>query len=184
MQITAVDSENNLFHVQDLFPQHLVDRILATDWFSLDYYLEEGNRKLRRRIDTSTLDWQKDWDAHLQAIWSTVQESIGCDTIFYSETGWWVDDPTYTCPMHTDGELPAALQMFWIGASQNLGTSWYWHKDTTAPRHTFSFTPNNGYIMLNLPDETGYRKLQWHAMLEPVPKNTFRLTSYSWLVPQ
>ena len=25
--------------------------------------------------------------------------------------------------------------------------------------------------------------LQWHGMLEPVPKNSYRLTSYTWLIP-
>jgi hypothetical protein len=184
MQITAVDSENNLYQVQDLLPQHLVDKILSTDWLNLEYYLEEGNRKLRRRVNVDKLDWYQEWKTHLQTIWADVQQSIGCDNIFYAETGWWLDDATYTCPMHTDGEMPAALQMFWIGANTDLGTSWYWYKDATKPRYKFPFKSNNGYIMLNLPNNTGYRKLQWHAMLEPVPDNTFRVTSYSWLVPQ
>jgi hypothetical protein len=44
--------------------------------------------------------------------------------------------------------------------------------------------PNTGYIMINQPDETGYRKLLWHAMLTEVPEDSFRLTSYSWMTPK
>ena len=43
---------------------------------------------------------------------------------------------------------------------------------------------NAGYIMINKPDDQGYRKLLWHAMLTPVPTDTFRLTSYTWIIPK
>jgi hypothetical protein len=99
-----------------------------------------------------------------------------------SATGFWIDMPTYTCPIHTDGELPGAIQMYWIGASQDLGTTWYYYKDQHSVRHSFKFEPNTGYIMINNPDPDGYRKLQWHGMLTPVPDNSFRVSSYSWLV--
>ena len=50
MQITAVDQDQNLFHVTDLMPKSLVEQILQTPWLSLDYTLEEGNRELRKRL--------------------------------------------------------------------------------------------------------------------------------------
>ena len=33
--------------------------------------------------------------------------------------------------------------------------------------------------MINQADDTGYRRLLWHAMLNPVPADSFRVTSYS-----
>jgi hypothetical protein len=35
--------------------------------------------------------------------------------------------------------------------------------------------------MINRANQNGYRNLLWHGMLEPVPRNTFRLTSYTWI---
>ena len=84
--------------------------------------------------------------------------------------------------MCKNGELPGAIQMYWIGASQDLGTTWYHYKDQNMIRHSFKFKPNTGYIMINQSDPDGYRKLQWHGMLTPVPANSFRVSSYSWLV--
>jgi hypothetical protein len=81
--------------------------------------------------------------------------------------------------MHTDGEMPGAMQMTWIG--NELGTAFYHYKDHASLRHQFAVEPNAGYLMINNPDPTGYRKLQWHGMLTPVPADSFRVSSYSWL---
>jgi hypothetical protein len=80
--------------------------------------------------------------------------------------------------MHTDGEMPGSMQLNWIGTG-DLGTAFYWYKDPAAIRYQTTFEPNTGYIMINSSDDTGYRPLMWHAMLNPVPANSFRLTSYS-----
>jgi hypothetical protein len=42
MQITAVDSEHNLFCVQDVFSSELVDQVLATTWPELSWTRQEG----------------------------------------------------------------------------------------------------------------------------------------------
>jgi hypothetical protein len=82
--------------------------------------------------------------------------------------------------MHTVGEMPGAMQMTWLGNS-NLGTTFYHYKNPSTVRHQFTVAPNTGYIMINRPQTNGYRKLQWHAMLNPVPNNQYRVSSYSWI---
>ena len=186
MQITPVDQDNNLFAVTDLMPQSLVDKITQTPWLSLTYNIEPSNRDLRRRVHNSQLSWIDEWHECINQAWDSIVAQTGCDHLEYfnldsSATGFWIDMPSYTCPMHTDGELPGAIQMYWIGPSKDLGTTWYHYKDPNTIRHSFKFKTNTGYIMINQQNPNGYRKLQWHGMLTPVPDNSFRVSSYSWL---
>ena len=182
MQVTPVDQDNNLFAITDVFPQSLVDKILKTDWLSLEHTLTEGNRLLRRQVQNNQLPWINEWHDCMRQNWQSIVEQTTCNHLKYADTGFWIDMPTYTCPIHTDGELPGAIQMYWVGSNVDIGTTWYQYRDHPDKiRHAFKFIPNTGYVMINQPKPNGYRKLQWHGMLTPVPDNSFRVSSYSWL---
>ena len=179
MQITAVDSENNLFRVENVFSQNLVEQVLSTDWLNLPWDRQEGQESwTRRRIRDSAIPWLAQWDTELRQVWDSMSQATGFKFKPYFGTAFWLDEPGFTCSMHTDGELPGTLHLTWAGP----GTSFYWHKDPDTLRYRVLEKPNAGYIMINQPDNTGYRKLLWHAMLEPSP--TFRLTSYTWIIPE
>lgn len=181
MQITPVDNENNLFRVENVFPEELVQKVLATPWLELEWDRQEGQENwARRRIRDSAIPWIDEWNTHLSKSWHKVSEQTGRETEGYMGTAFWIDEPGFTCSMHTDGELPGSLHLTWQGP----GTTFYWHKDESTLRYQVPEQPNAGYIMINMPDENGYRKLLWHAMLTPVPVNTFRLTTYSWIIPK
>ena len=181
MQITPVDQDNNLFFVKDVFPQSLVDQIISTDWLALPWSRQEGQESwARRRIENQALPWNIEWDNYCEQRWPLIGRSIGFEILNYQGTAWWVDEPGFTCSMHTDGEMPGAMQMTWIG-SENLGTAFYHYKNANALRHQFTVSSNTGYIMINQPQPDGYRKLQWHAMLNSVPPSQFRVSSYSWI---
>ena len=181
MQITPVDQDNNLFFIKDVFPQGLVDQIISTDWLALPWRRQEGQESWpRRRIENQALTWNSEWDKCCEHLWPKIGKSIGFETLNYRATAWWVDEPGFTCPMHTDGEMPGAMQMTWIG-NKNLGTVFYYYKNSNSLRHQFVVSPNTGYIMSNQLQPEGYRKLQWHDMPTPVPQNQFRVSSYSWL---
>jgi len=181
MQITAVDQDHNLFRVTDVFPHSLVEKILTTDWMNLPWQPQEGQENwARRRINNQALEWNQEWDQCCQELWPDIGATLDSPIEKYQGTAWWVDQPGFICSIHTDGEMPGAMQMTWIG--HNLGTAFYHYKDSAAPRHQFEVVANAGYIMINNPDTTGYRKLQWHGMLTPVPADSFRVSSYSWLI--
>ena len=180
MLIEPVDQECNLFRVTDVFPQHMVDLVMTESWLTLPWQRQPGQETwLRRRIDNTAIGWADQWDRHLQMLWPQVAASLNIKIADYQGTAWWLDEPGFQCAMHTDGEMPGSLHLIWSGP----GTSFYWYKNTDSLRYRVPAEANSGYIMLNLPDATGYRKLQWHAMLDPVPQGTFRLTSYSWIIP-
>ena len=185
MQITAVDSEHNLFCVQDVFSSELVDQILATPWMDIAWQEHiPGQFRPRRKIQNSALPWIKEWDAACEKLWPTLETILKTKLLVYHGTAWWLDEPNYINELHTDGNLPGAMQLFWVGALPTLGTAFYHYKRPDCIRHQFIMAPNSGYIMLNPADSNGFKKLLWHGMLTPVPKNTFRLTSYTCLIPQ
>jgi hypothetical protein len=165
MQIIPVDEYKNLFKISNVFPYHIVEKVLFTPWMALSWQRQQGQETwLRRRINDT--------------------EEVGRDIGEYIGTGWWLDEPGFTCAMHTDGEMPGSLHMTWIAAVPELGTAFYNYKDENSLRHQFLVQANTGYIMINVPDESGTRHLQWHAMTTPVPAGTYRLSSYTWLQPK
>ena len=178
MQITAVDLDHNLFRVTDVFPQSLVQKVLATDWANLPWRPQEGHRK-RRLVENVSLEWNQEWHQYCEELWPKIGTALNRAVSQYTGTGWWIDEPGFVCDMHTDGEMPGAMQMTWIG--DDLGTAFYHYKDPAALRHQFAVKPNAGYLMINNADPMGYRKLQWHGMLTPVPANSLRVSSYSWI---
>ena len=151
MQIIPVDSEHNLFQVQDVFSSELVDQVLATPWPELAWSRQEGQENWsRRRIKDSAISWLPQWDQELGQSWTKIQQQLDIKLAPYCGTAFWLDEPGFTCSMHTDGELPGSLHMPWIGT----GTSFYWHKDPETLRYQVPTQPNAGYIMINRADST------------------------------
>lgn len=179
MQITPVDQENNLFRVENVVSAELSQQVQATDWLSLPWARQPGQENwARRRIVDSAIPWISQWHEEMNCLWPKISNILGTAIAPYCGTAFWLDEQDFTCGMHTDGELPGSLHMTWVGP----GTTFYWHNDPGTVRYQVPSQPNAGYIMVNQPDATGYRKLLWHAMLTPV-KN-FRITSYTWIQPQ
>lgn len=185
MIIKPVDDEYNLFRVEQAVDQSLVDNIMSTDWLNLPWQRQEGQENWsRRRIDNTALPWIDQWHAYMRHIWPDVEHQLGIQIHDYTDTAFWIDEPGFTCTMHTDGEMPGSLHLTWIGSKDTHGTAFYWYKDPGTLRYQVPMSPNSGYIMINKANDQGYRKLLWHAMLTPVPINTIRLTSYTWIVPK
>lgn len=179
MQICAVDQENNLFRVENVISDQLSQQVLATDWLSLPWTRQQGQENwARRRIVDNAIPWVSQWHRELSQAWPEIQRQLGVKLAPYYGTAFWLDEQDFTCSMHTDGELPGSLHMTWTGP----GTTFYWYRDPASVRYQTPSQPNSGYIMINQPDATGYRKLLWHAMLTPV--ENFRVTSYTWITPQ
>jgi len=179
MQITAVDQDHNLFRVTDVFPHSLVEKILTTDWMNLPWQPQEGQENwARRRIVDTAIPWIDQWHEEISSQWSYIEQQVGRKLHPYFGTAWWLDEPGFTCSMHTDGEMPGSMHLVWRGP----GTAFYWHKDPATLRYQTPAQPNAGYIMINQADDSGYRKLLWHAML--TPSDSYRITSYTWTHPQ
>lgn len=185
MQITSVDKHNNLFLVKDLIPQSIVEKILFTPWMELKWARQEGQETWnRRRIDHDDIPWQNEWDECLSNFWPELEKILEMPLFKYTGTAWWVDEPGFTVPIHTDGTMPGAIQMSWIADNADLGTVFYNDQAGESVRYKFLAEVNTGYMMINVPDINGQRHEQWHGMSTPVPEGTFRVHSYSWIKPR
>ena len=181
MQVTAVDQENNLFRVGHAVTNSLVDKVLTTDWLALPWERQQGQELwARKRVINSVIPWINEWHTCLEQAWPSLEKQLGIKIQPYQGTAFWIDEPGFTCSMHTDGEMPGSLHLTWQGP----GTTFYWYKDPSSVRYQVPSHPNSGYAMINQANDTGYRPLLWHAMLDPVPANSLRLTSYSWITPR
>ena len=49
MKITSVDEQYNLFLVEDIYPQDLLDQVAQEDFMSYDWELQEGQLDWPRR---------------------------------------------------------------------------------------------------------------------------------------
>ncbi len=184
MQIIAVDQDQDLFSVSHIVSQDLEQKILSTPWIELDFVRQEGQENWpRRRILEHQLPWLDQWQQEISDHWPLLETHLQVRLEPYAGTAWWIDEPGFTCAIHTDGEMPGSLHLSWIGDT-NLGTTFYHSKNSEHVRFCQEFGPNLGYAMINQANSQGYRHLQWHGMLVPVPVGTYRLTSYTWLSPR
>lgn len=182
MRLTAVDEQSNLYLVEQLVSQPLCDMILSTPWLDLPWESQDKQQSwTRRSVLDEHLPWSGQWQQELDQQWTKITTVINNETTCYllGITRWWVDLPGFRCNLHTDGELPGSIHMMWYGAAKELGTTFYNFKHTNSVRYRFPMIANHGYVMVNRPDDNGYRCLQWHGMTEPIPANTYRLTSYT-----
>ena len=179
MNLRPIDATNDLFRVVDIYPDNLVKSILATPWLDMPYTKETKQETwFRRKVDVSQAPWYSEFEEYCEKLWAELSKQLKIPLCKYPGTAWWLDEPGFTCGIHTDGELPGALHSYWIG-DRDLGTCFYYYRVLSTLRYKFPFEPNTGYIMLNNADDVGYRHLQWHAMPEYVSNHYFRLTSYS-----
>ncbi|CAB4129084.1 hypothetical protein UFOVP112_182 [uncultured Caudovirales phage] len=185
MRITAVDESRRIFLIEDIFSTSTVNKILSLDWPNLPWKRGNAQEKWQRRQIDCTVD--SSLQQAVNEIWNLTEE-IGklCDVTFdnpHPATWWWHDEPGFDVSIHTDGHLPSTMQIFWIAPSEYYATTFYKFKDENTPITEFKFIPNTGYIMLNMPNKDGSQPLQWHGMLNTVPKNSFRVTSYTTFGP-
>jgi hypothetical protein len=88
---------------------------------------------------------------------------------------WWLDEPGFRPSMHTDGDKPSAMQVYWQPNQADLGTAFYTTNNYNDLTHYFASRPNTGYIMLNTHEP---RPALWHDMQRPVPDAVQRVTLY------
>ena len=176
-QFTPVDDRGRLWSVQDLLPAELLADVVATPWMNLAWSPSGGQESWPRR----QIAWD---DATAQRLGSYIsaqlpQINLALGTVFRQCGGhFWVDQPGFTVSLHTDGHVPNAMQLYWIMPGAEWGTGFYRYKSLDSLFYQSVSLPNSGYIMLNHLEDNGSQPLLWHAMLNPVPEGTIRVSSY------
>ena len=183
MQIYPVDSKKNLFYVENAFPENFIESINSVDLNSYQYtkiHLQEDKPRKRLSIKDNDIFSAMYFyiNDNIDVISKLIQKEIQS-----ADTAVWYDSPGYNIGLHEDNSVvKIAMQIYLNKTYSNLGTTFFNennfnHLDENNfnhhKRHVFDFIPNTGYIMIN-------DKNQWHAMTQVVPKDTYRLTTYSY----
>ena len=182
MIIVPIDKENRLFAVTEVLPLELVNQILQLDWENLPWVEQPQQEHWKRRnIDFLQVPELININKYIENLCTEVE--LACFIEFtnnqYITTRWWYDLPGFTVPIHTDGQLPSTMQLFWEGTDITKGPKFYNSKRETDIKYDFPFNTNTGYLMLNGANNDGSYPLQWHGMMNAVAPGTYRLTSYT-----
>ena len=176
-KIVPVDDRGRLWQVTDLVTPAELEDILSVDWLSVSWQRGPGQEGWKRRL----LDWNDPEvvrvNQHIHRQLPKINSALGTN---YTNFGgqFWLDESGFDVVLHTDGELPNAMQMYWIMPDENYGTGFYFYRAPSTLQYQFMSHPNTGYILLNHVNDDGSQPLFWHGMLNPVPEGTYRLSSY------
>lgn len=176
MKISAIDTRQDLYLIENILPDSLLQDIAQEPVENYEWELQEGQESWKRRKlilpASSNLNLV---DKYLNEIRHTIASKIG--VVWHEYDCWssfWLDFPGFTTDVHLDGFLPSAMQLYLGQNIIDIGTVFYYNNVVPLQiRYKFEYKPNTGYLMLN-------NDRQWHGMLKPVPKDTFRLSSYTY----
>ena len=176
MNITAVDSAADLFRVDGIYPQELLAEFatidhLQTDWRKEDWQADYPRRRLICTPDSIYAQLENCVRAHLPSI----SKNIGLD-IVACDTGFWLDLSDFCMEPHLDNLIVSSSMQIYLNVNDSaLGTVFY--NPDGSNRYQSPYTENTGYIMINGPQ-------QMHGMSNPVPVNSYRISSYTWFYPK
>jgi len=187
MQIDSVMPTGHLYSVQQVLPPELLAQVYALDWTQLKYRRLGIGQQRRREIDSTEIPFfdQMDHDFKYHMV-HTIEHSCGVkfDNPAAVNFNWWIDDAGFRLGMHTDGDLPAAMLLYFYPTDrEDLGTVFFNTPSYDDVLHSFPSVPNTGYLMFNSHLHQGQRLRLWHDMLQPVPRDVPRLILYTWLGP-
>lgn len=167
------DSKRLLAITQAVDPIYL-EQLNRIDWLSRDWFPDSHwDWNFPRRILRDHCDLMNTIDRDLQSLVPVVNRF--CNTTYsFVQSVWQICEPGFVCPMHTDGQKPNVMIIYWQTPGPEFGTTFYNSPDPTDVFHEFPGVPNTGFFAEYRPRPGNPWKL-WHAALNTVPKGSYRL---------
>lgn len=174
MIVTPIQPTHDLFLLENIVSEDLAKRITEYDWMSADLKRQEAQEDWDRwMVDEHPLITE--FEAEVNAKLHLLNQTADREYQFAEGTRFWIDQPNFVVGLHLDGQLPNAMQCYWVG-NEKQGTHFYNSKNKNDLRYGFKLIPNTGYFMIN--DDPDNNAL-WHGMLNPA--DSIRITSYTYL---
>lgn len=183
MKITAVDDRLDLFLVEDILPEDLLELVTKEKFYNYPWDSQEMQADFNRRRllvqDTSILNQV---DQVYNSCLSMIEQHLRIS--FHDKRCWssfWLDFQGFHCPVHLDGAernlTPKLAMQVYLSesAESQLGTVFYHDNQGKNVRYSVPYRMNTGYIMINGPE-------QWHGMLNEIPSDHWRLSSYTYFM--
>lgn len=176
MKITEVDSQSNLYLIENFYSQELVGQFIAIDHLAASWKKEEWQDQYpRRRLTYEPNSIYQLLDQYTKKQLGNLSGAIGLE-LMACDTGFWLDEAGFCMTPHFDNDgVKVSMQIYLNENDSKLGTAFY-NTDNTV-RYTTKYLINTGYLMINGPD-------QMHGMGVPVPASTYRISSYTWFYPK
>ena len=176
MIIKPVDEHNDLFEIQNFYPEKLVEKFLATDHLQQPYKKEAWQDDWPRRRIVHDLDpVYNELDAYVKSQIPAISNIVNTD-IDNCDTGFWLDEAGFRMRPHVDNAIvKISMQIYLNDNDITLGTVFY--DNTMSVRYRPLYKINRGYLMINGPK-------QLHGMMNLVPADTYRISSYTWFYPK
>jgi len=175
-KIIDTDGTGRIYQVNKLLTDVEVEDVMATDWLALPWRRGELQEQWPRRW-IAACDKLNQLNSYVDSKFNLIKQLTG-KNFSNMHTHWWVDEPGFTVPMHTDGHLSYTMQLYWEVPGEEYGTVFYYYNNVNQVRFRALSVPNHGYLMDNH-CENNYQLLHWHAMLNKVPEGKIRVSSYS-----
>jgi len=180
MKITQIDNNPDLFLVENILPSTLLNKIVDEDLWEYDW--EDQHMQLgwcRRRLLPSAESPLSKVDNYYNNILDNIEKITNIKFAHkHCWSSFWMDYEGFMCSIHEDGAERdynplLAMQIYLTEADLDLGTVFYHDNIGANRRYSFPYKANTGYLMLNHPG-------QWHGMLNKIPANHVRLSSYTY----
>ena len=193
MQIQAVDHNDDLWAVSDVFDPDLLARLHSKDLYAYEWQKVNMQEDLLRRELTYSkedvlheINTQINNKENLQQLSDTLGVKV-----HRVNSKFWMDLEDYIITNHPDNPaVRNVIQIFLWPNDASLGTEFFHNVAESSEldeqgswtnpsqenindqhlRKKFDYVVNTGYIMKN--------RYQIHGMTTPVPKNSFRLSLY------
>lgn len=181
MKLTPIDNANRLWAISDIWPEDLINDVLSIDWLNEPFAYETellGDQNRRNVFPKNPIITRLDDYMH-QCV-PLINQITNNNFISSPASCWWINEPGFRSNMHHDGGLLNNMLVYWYAPdkSEEYGTTFYNSDNTSDVLHQFKSVPGTGYFMLNHVDPDGTRPIQLHAMLNIIPPNHWRLTSF------
>ena len=148
-------------------------RLLAITRAVDPHYLKDLNPTFRRRI-LEPCDLMHAIDECVQLLVPAINRL--CNQSYdHADGQWQICEPDYLCPMHTDGHKPNVMIIYWQTPGPEFGTTFYNSPDPTDVFHEFPGIANTGFFANYKPRIGRPWPEMWHAALNQVPANSYRL---------
>ena len=177
MQIEPVITTGHLYAVSNVFPTAIVEQLDGTAWTQFDYTRLDIGSGRRRQLDYPVATNPAMFDYIWQTIVPESESKCGVEFVDLTQSSvtWWLDEPGFRPRIHTDGDKPSAMQVYWQPDCEQLGTAFYSSRDPRDLTHYFASRTNTGYLMFNTHEP---RPALWHDMQQPVPEGIVRVCLY------
>lgn len=174
MDCKSIDNKNNLWSVNDVYSSNLIKELESVDFKNLPFekmLLQE--RYSRDKFLPTCNEVLRNLDNEIEQYIPRIEELTGRNIIKY-DTIFFYDNPGFHIGIHEDNSaIEISMQIYLNNNIETMGTTFYHSHNKDDIRHKFPFTKNTGYLMVNEPG-------QWHGQSTIVPKNTLRLSSYTY----